>query len=293
MGWLMFFLTIIMYPVLLAMYFVMRAEGKRKGGICFGVAIPGECACDGEMETIALQYHKKLKRNFIILLLLPVLFFFFSSFSLAYTSWMLWLCLLMVFTVTPVVWANKKTAQLKRRCLGGDADDEDRYWKWGLFYHNPQDAHGMVTARVGVGMAVNLAKPWAKALYGFAAAVILSIPIMSVWLIAEEFTPIYLKCEGGVVTAGQLRENYKIPVSDIEEVELVNELPVMSKKSGSGFSNLKKGTFHVRNAGDFETLYNPKNQYVLYIQTADTSYYLGDASDEGTRAVYDTIIKAQ
>lgn len=177
--------------------------------------------------------------------------------------------------------------------MGEGTEDEDRYWKWGLIYYNPNDKNGIVTNRVGIGMTVNMAKPWGKALYIFSLVVILILPVMGGWLIAEEFTPIYLEIEDGVITAGQLWENYRIMLSDIEEVKLVEELPIMSKKSGSSLENLQKGTFHVRNVGDFETLYNPRNQYVIYIRTADEEYYLGDASDEGTKNVYNGIIKMQ
>lgn len=44
-----------------------------------------------------------------------------------------------------------------------DSPDDDRYWKGGIFYNNPNDPNTWVPKRFGVGTTVNLATPWGKA----------------------------------------------------------------------------------------------------------------------------------
>lgn len=205
---------------------------------------------------------------------------------------MLWFLILLGCTVVPFVRANKKVSRLKEenqwQFASGEAgaDAQDKYWKWGMIYANPEDGRWIVTARMGGGTSLNMAKSWAKLLTGFALVSLLAFPVISIWMIAEEFTPIYLFCEDGEVVCGQLRENYRISQEDVEEIRLLRDLPNMSKKSGTGFENLRKGTYHIRNAGDCETLLNPQNEYALYIRTADGEYYLSDARDEQTQKVY-------
>lgn len=39
--------------------------------------------------------------------------------------------------------------------------DDDRYWKWGMFYHNPDDPSVFIEKRVGIGWTMNWARPLA------------------------------------------------------------------------------------------------------------------------------------
>ncbi|TCL64720.1 hypothetical protein EDC14_101818 [Hydrogenispora ethanolica] len=37
--------------------------------------------------------------------------------------------------------------------------DDDRYWKWGIFYYNPDDPAWFVEKRFGIGWTSNFAQP--------------------------------------------------------------------------------------------------------------------------------------
>lgn len=292
MNWMLFFLAICMYPILLVMYFNMKNEVKPKGKLRFGVTVPKAYFEDEQILEVARKYRFEIKRNMIILLFVPVLFWFVPYVSVSFTAWMLWLLAMFVCMVVPFIRANRQVARLKEdnhwQFSSGEtgADAEDRYWKWGMIYRNPNDPHGIVTTRMGCGTTVNMAKSWAKVLTAAGLACLLLVPVLCIWMIAEEFTPIYLTYEDGVIISGQLRENYRIPEETVEEVQLLNEIPSMSKKNGTGMKNLRKGTFHIRNVGDCEVLQNPQNEYVLYIRTADGEYYLSDDKDAQTQKVY-------
>lgn len=296
MNWMMIFLIICMYPILVVMYFTMKTEVKPKGLLRFGVTVPGCYLEDERLLAITESYRRRLNLHMVILAVIPVLIIFVPYVSIGYTVWTVWLFALLILMVLPYVRANKETMRLKeeqqwQRAFGEmGADAEDRFWKWGMIYSNPTDKRGIVNARMGVGTAVNMAKKWAKILTGVAVIIFLGLLLFCVWFVAEEFTPISLTYENGVVIAGHLRENYRIKEEDIEEVQLLTEMPKMSKKSGTGLDNLRKGTYHIRNAGDYEVLQNPQNKYVIYIRSIDGEcYYLSDAKDEQTKRVYEAL----
>lgn len=292
MNWMLLFLTICMYPILLVMYFIMKNEVKPKGKLRFGVTVPQAYIEDEQILEVVKKYRFWMNRNMLILLFVPVLFWFIPYVSVSFTVWVLWLLAVLVCMDVPLIRAHRKVARLKAdnrwQFEPGEmgADAEDRYWKWGMIYCNPNDSKGLVTTRVGFGTTANMAKSWAKVLTGVGVACFLVMPALCIWMMAEEFTPIYLTYEDGVVISGQFKENYRIPEGAVEEVQLLNEIPSMSKKNGTGMKNLRKGTFHIRNVGDCEVLQNPQNEYVLYIRTADREYYLSDAEDAQTQKVY-------
>ena len=201
---------------------------------------------------------------------------------------------MVVLLMLPWARAHKKLLVLK--CTEGwqselpeGTDTEDAYWKWGLCYYNPDKTVSSVETRVGVGTTLNMARPWAKLLGIFCLLVVLAMPVFGGYCVAEEFTPLFLTVQKECVEAGQFRDTYRIPVKSIESMELLEELPKMSKSSGTGLDNLRKGTYHIRNQGKCQVLYHPKNQKFIYIKTVDQTYYLSGETDEETVQVYQEI----
>ncbi len=167
-------------------------------------------------------------------------------------------------------------------------DDEDN-WLWGMLYYNKNDRHVMVSRRVGIGTTMNLATPFGMGFTLFGAACLAVIPLMCVWLIMEEFTPLRLAVVGDTLTATHIKVEYEIPVTDIREIALIDERPRWSKVSGTGMDNLCKGTFHIRNEGRCEVFLNPQNDIFLQIGTEEGMYYMSAADDEETRQIYEQI----
>ena len=44
-------------------------------------------------------------------------------------------------------------------------DDDDRYWKLGVFYYNSEDKRVVVPKRLGFGRTLNMARPISWALF--------------------------------------------------------------------------------------------------------------------------------
>lgn len=195
-------------------------------------------------------------------------------------------------TVVLVLWMLKKknvidVAYQDKMDLA-QADDDD-YWIWGMIYSNPKDKHFMVEKRIGVGTTVNVATSGGKAFIFFVAATLLSVPLLCIYLLFLEFTPIHLSVEGNQLIAAQMREEHVISLLSIEEVQLITELPKMSKNHGTGADNLRKGSYRVKDVGNCEVFLNPKNTVFIKLEAYGETYYLGGYDEEETREVYEMI----
>ncbi len=207
-----------------------------------------------------------------------------------FTNWF-WICMTVYFVLTIIglVWIlRKKIALDKTYEIHMDyEEDDDQHWIWGMVYYNPKDKHSMVDKRVGVGTTVNMATPVGK---GFAAAGILgllSLPMIGIWIMMLEFTPICLKVENGQIIARHLKTDYVISVIRIDEAKLLDELPKMSRNQGTAMDRLKKGSYHIKEQGNCEVFLNPQNSVFLMIETSDELYYFSGSTDAETEKVYE------
>lgn len=161
--------------------------------------------------------------------------------------------------------------------------DEDDYWIWGMFYYNPNNTHLMVNERVGMGMSMNLARPAAKWLMGITAALLLLLPLLGVWLMAEEFLPIEWTLEDDTLTVSQALTTYRVDLDQVTGAELLEELPPCRRVAGTGLENLLKGGFTVDGYGSAKFCLNPKEPPFLVLETAEQTYFFGF---DGAEAIY-------
>ncbi len=164
--------------------------------------------------------------------------------------------------------------------------DDDEHWLWGMFYYNKSDSHFMVDKRIGIGTTVNIAHPAGKAFTIFGCLCLLAIPVMCIWLLRLDFTPIRLTVGDGDLVAYQLSEDYRIPTEQIEDLALVEELPELSKTVGTGMDTLCKGLFYAAQVGECQVFLNPQNGLFLRFEADGTLYYMSAATDAETQALY-------
>lgn len=172
-----------------------------------------------------------------------------------------------------------------------DASDDDRHWIYGLMYYNENDKHIMVENRMGTGTAMNMATGVGKGSYFIATIALLSIPVICVWLIMLEFTPLDTKVVDDTIVCKHLSVEYEIPLEDIEEYTVVTELPDMTKVNGNGMDNIFSGTFEIYREGMFETFLNPQNDLFIKIETEDEMYYISGVDDGATQKIIDELEK--
>ena len=211
---------------------------------------------------------------------------------------MLWGTIPYIIVITAcILLAVRKVNRLERRYEKKIdpmlREDDDDCWIGGVLYYNKSDKHIMVETRVGYGTTINAATSAGKVFLVIGAAVILYVPIACLWMILLEFTPIKLNIQEDYLIAKQLRNDYKIAVEEISDLELVDDLPELSKNAGTGMDNLYKGNWHILYAGDCEVFLNPKKEVFLKFTSEGVLYYMSASDDMQTRAVYEELRKRQ
>ncbi len=208
--------------------------------------------------------------------------------------WLLWgtvayVAVTMIFVLAAVRKVNRLEQCYEKKIDPLLNEDDDDCWIWGMLYYNKADKRTLVETRVGYGTATNMATPLGKGLMAFAALALLSLPIVCVWMILLEFTPIRLMVQQDYLVAEQLKTDYRIAVEDIEELELVQELPELSKNAGTGMDNLYKGNWHILYAGDCEVFLNPENGLFIKFMADGELYYMSAEDDGKTQEVYEKL----
>lgn len=288
-------MIVTLYPVLLILYFVTKGTCKPNGNIVLGVTVPNEFLEDKEVLNICEGCKKKLKRNTLLSAVIPIVTFLIPYFSINFSIWMGWLLAIIVAIALPYVRSNKKLLALKKERQYqkedvGNIVDDDAYWIYGMFYYNKNDKHKMVDKRYGIGTTMNMATKCGKGLGIFSGLAILSVPVICIWLIFLEITPINLNIDNEKITATQLNTDYVIELDNIVDIKLILELPHESKVNGTNTDNLEKGTFKVKDYGKCELFLNPKNSEFIVITTDDTTYIFTDKDDVGTMEIYQEML---
>ena len=219
----------------------------------------------------------------------------FSAFTLRNDEisviWLLWgtifyMAITMILLLYTVRQLNRIERHYKKKIDSMLNEEDDDCWIFGMFYCNKTDKRTFVETRIGYGVTTNMATPLGKGLLIFSGIAILSVPVLCIWMIMIEFTPIKLEIHENYLVAEQLKTDYRIDVGEIEELELVDELPELSKNRGTGMDNLYKGNWHIIYAGDCEVFLNPQNQVFLKFMADGELYYMSAADDNGTREIY-------
>lgn len=158
--------------------------------------------------------------------------------------------------------------------------DEDEYWLWGQFYYNPNNNRLMVNERVGMGMSMNLAHPAGKVLYGFSLLLLLAMPLSGVWMMAEEFTPVTMLLTEEAVVMEHTSQAYRVELCQVEQAEILTELPETYKISGSAMDTVYKGSFSVEGYGEAKLCLDPRAGEFLVLETGEKTYVFSGASGQ-------------
>lgn len=168
--------------------------------------------------------------------------------------------------------------------------DEDDLWIKGIFYFNPNDHHLFVNARVGFNTSVNLAKSAGKAFVLIGLISMLSLPILSFWIIAEEFTPISIELTDNKLVGRHLSEEFSISIDQLQDIQLIKSLPNKYKISGTGFKTLSKGSFNVEGYGQCELLLNPQDDLFISFVYQGEQYIISRGDQAKTQELYKLLI---
>lgn len=164
--------------------------------------------------------------------------------------------------------------------------DDDANWIYGMVYYNPNDSTFMVDKRIGIGSTVNMANSAAKWISGIIVVSLLLVPLISIFTIFEEFTPIGLEVSNNQIIAQHIKKEYTINLDDIKDTKLLTKLPSADRLNGTGMNTLEKGLFDVDGYGHCKLCLNPENSCFIVVKANGTTYIFSDRTNSGTRKVF-------
>lgn len=198
--------------------------------------------------------------------------------------WALWKC-----------WKNIRSAMEKYVSPeNSQLEEEEHHWLWGMVYYNKNDNRFWVEQKVGVGFTTNMGKRSARIMSITVLAVtVIFLIVMCAWIIIEEFTPVDLSYQKEELSVSHWKEVYRIQSSEIESIELWEEKPGLSKRTGTGMETVQKGDFFSREyERSFQVCLNPQAGPYLMVKTKDGTWYLlGNDTGEGISDIYNQIKK--
>ncbi|MBM6896754.1 hypothetical protein H9X86_05125 [Pseudoflavonifractor capillosus] len=186
--------------------------------------------------------------------------------------------LFVVFVVGLEVHLRHQQEYLTAQCGQDSYVDEDEKWIWGMFYYDPHDTHLVVNARIGMNTTVNLAKKSGRIIVGVTAVLMLLMPLMGVWVMAEERAPLTLALTDTALVAEHGWDDYEIPLADLEQVELLQELPKgLQRVAGTGMDTVQKGRYRSDDYPKLTVCINPQvGPWLLITMDDGTVYLVGD-----------------
>ena len=164
-------------------------------------------------------------------------------------------------------------------------DDDDK-WPYGLFYYNPNDDRTVINNRVGTNSSLNLAKPAGKLMYGLTALVIVTLPLWGLFMgdgtIHTDIQKDKVFIEGGM-------HEYEILAEDVLHIELLEELPPVTRTAGTGMPEFLGGNFSSPDYGKLKLCLNPTAPPFVLVETEGTTYLLGTNEEAQTQAIYNAL----
>ena len=168
--------------------------------------------------------------------------------------------------------------------------DDDAHWPLGMFYYNPDDSRTLVTKRTGIGTTMNMAKAPAKVLAVFVVLMLLSMPLVGVWMMHEENAPVRLEMAGPKISAMHTGTVYTLDTSEIQSAYLLEKLPVDGvRTNGTAMSTVLEGSFRYEGIGDCRLCLDPRTPPFLVIRTAERTYIFGSGHMDETMNVFNQL----
>ena len=167
-------------------------------------------------------------------------------------------------------------------------DDGDIYYLMGK--KNP-NAPGVHEKRVGIGFELNAGS---KVDLIVIAVTMLFVIGLAIFLLKYDLADVALNIsddDGGrrvakVEAAGDSSTFY---LDEITDVELLDELPDMSKKVGYDGTVYYIGSFNVSGYGNCDTYVCLRTDMAVVVKTKDRTYVFNDETADGTRQMYESL----
>jgi len=206
-----------------------------------------------------------------------------------------WLAAAVLFSAIPVViliLTYRRIHAREQEVLSQDGQaiysDDDEYWANGFTYHNPYDRAVFVPKRVGIGETVNTATLTGKMIaWGSIGLVAATIIVVSFLLIRSELTsPTLTLTADRQVEIDYPMYNYDFSLADIEQLDLVDQVPKGFKTNGESKSNVARGKFSLNGLGATRLYIYKNNPPYIRMKLKSTYIFYNDQDPERTKQLY-------
>lgn len=223
-----------------------------------------------------------------ILVAVPVVFLLYSNIVMI----LLMTVYLLMIMASLIGIAGKSLAVDKRyrKETTIDVDDDDR-WLLGSIYYNPDDKRFNVAKRMGIGGTINVAHPAGKAIMIICGLLIIGVVVMSIFFAIMGKSSMSVKIENDTLICSQLTDWYKIPVADIEDLEICNDASTVTlmKQAGVNMPPMYYGTYSVNGERDCKVFMNLESDTYITFKAGGTTYYISGNTEAETMEVFEML----
>lgn len=164
-------------------------------------------------------------------------------------------------------------------------DDDDK-WLGGMIYYNPNDDRLIINNRVGTNSTMNLAKPAGKILYAVTALLLVTLPLWGL-LLGDVNIHTDIRTDSVFIEGGM--HEYTIEAEDVLHIELLEDLPAITRTAGTGLPELLGGNFSSKEYGKLKVCLDPTTPPFVLVETAEQTYLLGTNNEQQTTAIYEAL----
>ena len=168
--------------------------------------------------------------------------------------------------------ASGKVKQVKRElALAADftyVEDEDAYWRNG-YYFNPYDTNTFVENR-GMGITTNMATKWGPITKWILIGTFVMCVGLSVALLPFDFGTVKATVEADrIELRGCLYDKESLYFDDVEEVQLLTELPESARAWGVGTERIAMGSYYLKGYGNVKLMILKEAPLYLMVRKTD------------------------
>ncbi|MCR5291272.1 MAG: DUF5808 domain-containing protein [Eubacterium sp.] len=171
--------------------------------------------------------------------------------------------------------------------------DDDDNWILGQIYYNPDDKRLNITKRVGVGATVNMAHPVGKTIGVISILLLLFIFVELIYVGVLSQTPMVIRVEDGNLICHHMKDDYTIPISDIEDITMGSDSGELKlrKESGYNMEPMYKGKYNVNDEGGCIVFLNLDTKSFINVSAEGKNYYINGTSDEETEKIFNLVLE--
>lgn len=164
--------------------------------------------------------------------------------------------------------------------------DWDEYWKNDT-YNNPHDSRIMVEKRIGYGMQFNMGNKKGRMIaYLSYVFIIILLGGLTVQMLIFDFSEFSLSVSGDVVKISVPEYGTTFNIEDVQEIELVNDIPSRFRTDAIGTDRYSLGYYSVNGYGKSLLYVYSKNPPYIKIKLKDKYIFINGENKEETERYY-------